>query len=227
MQPLINNPYKSNIIKPTSLADSAYENLRVAIITGELESGFKLSEIELSQRFGISRSPIRIALTRLTSEGLIISELNKSSYVWAPTSEDIFEILSLRRNLEILASEIFISQINEHDLKALENIIKMQDKSIDSGDFLQLIQLDRNFHYYFIAKSKHSRLIKIWTMIMGQWEVLMHKRYYKDHKLTKTVSEDHNEILTTFRSKDLKKLISLHYEINQRVKEELVRFINP
>lgn len=216
------NNHGFETIMPITLADGAYEKIRNAIILGELEFGEKLSELSLCEMFGISRSPIRSALTKLTSEGLIISQTNKSAYVWNPTSDDVLEIISLRRNLEMLASEIIISKIDEQDCMKMKEIIKMQERAIEENNFLELIHLDRKFHYLFVSKSNHSRLIKVWQMIMGQWEVLMHKRYKVNPILTGSVPEDHNEILNAFCNRNLETVNKLHYQINDRVTKELI-----
>jgi len=214
--------HNNGYITPITLADSAYEKIRKAIVTGELKSGEKLSEPELCKVYGISRSPIRGALNRLRMEGLIISETNKSAYVWNPNLKDIEEILSLRCNFESFASEIIIDQISDEECSEMIEVIKKQEIANATSDFFRLIALDREFHYFIISKSKHTRVIRFWEMIMSQWEVLMHKRFSSRKGLAYTVLTDHYHIVSALKNKNIIQLLKLHIEINKRVTKELI-----
>ncbi|WP_394649023.1 GntR family transcriptional regulator, partial [uncultured Deinococcus sp.] len=63
--------------RPTLVRDEVYEHLRRAVLDGELVPGERLGEAELCERLGVSRTPIREALMRLTQDGLLVAEANK------------------------------------------------------------------------------------------------------------------------------------------------------
>ena len=210
------------VIKPITLAERVYEQLRREIIIGNYEPGQKISEVELSNKFHVSRSPIRIALSQLVNEGLLIGVTNKSNLVWDPTEKDITEILSLRMILETLASEWSINRMNSSEINSMQELIDKQEIAKNENDYSELISLDRYFHWIFVSKSNHSRLQHQWNLLMNQWEVLTYIRFKYLPSLSGTVTRDHKKILDAFDNKDVKELKQLHIEINERVKNELI-----
>ena len=100
------------------LGDEVAQMLRRAIISGELDSGTHLVESVLSERFQVSRAPIREALRELEGEGLVESR-RRGVYVKALTQEDVSELYSLRMMLEGAAVELAVSRFDEDDIAAL------------------------------------------------------------------------------------------------------------
>ena len=80
--------------------DAAYRGIRKAIISGDLRSGERVSESALAARLGVSRTPVREALNRLRTEGLIVLERYRKGYVASFTADDLREIFRLRAMLE-------------------------------------------------------------------------------------------------------------------------------
>ncbi|MBN1672627.1 MAG: GntR family transcriptional regulator [Kiritimatiellae bacterium] len=209
-------------VEQTTLADIVANNLRKAIVTGQLKPGQQLVEANLANQMKVSRSPIREALHRLEREGLIVSEPKLGSYVWKPEERDVDEIISLRIILESLAAEKTIRILTEADFAQLEQFVKNQQAAVQKREHLALIENDRRFHEYLCRKADNERLLDWWLQIMAQWEVLTHRRLLNSPvSVTETVLADHAEILAALRRKDLKTLLKLHHDINERVAREI------
>jgi len=87
-------------VKPTTLEEQVYEAVRASIISGELRPGDYLVEAQLSADMGISKTPVREALIRLTRDGLVEQELHRRSRVAQPTADDVRQACELRRWVE-------------------------------------------------------------------------------------------------------------------------------
>lgn len=200
-----------------TLGETVTERIRVAIISGELEPGEKIVEPLIAAKLGVSRSPVREALMRLESEGLVEKEANRSFRVWTPTEKDVDEIIGMRVMIETYASVEILGRISEKNLTDLENIFKVQVHAVQKNDHLLLTREDRRFHDYIISLTNNSRLIASWEYLMSQWEVLVYRRTEADPEISGTVLVDHRKFLDAFRVRDLDTLITLHEEINERV----------
>jgi len=212
-----------NPIRTNSLADVVVERLREAMIRGSLLPGEKLSEVILSSKLGVSRSPVREALQRLELEGLVVSRPNRSTYVWEPTEEDLFEIYTLRGCVETLAGELVIEKLTEEDFCHLETIMAKELEAIRSDDLFRLIQEDKNFHEYIIRTANHSRLYETWKRIIAQWELLTFIRFRHDPlKILPSVIEDHKRVLHALQEKNLADLDRVNRDVNKRVLKEML-----
>ena len=123
----------SSTVKFMSLPDQVYDHLFKAIISGELKPGEKLVENELCKEFGTSRAPIRESFRILESEGLIVIQPRKGTYVKALTRGDIEEAFAVREALESLAAKLAVPHMTETEMNALANFIKEMDNSFDGS----------------------------------------------------------------------------------------------
>jgi DNA-binding GntR family transcriptional regulator len=90
-------------LRPASIPELAYDNLRRAILDGELADGADLPQEEIAARFGVSRLPIREALRRLESEGLVVLRPRRGYVVASLDRQEIDDVLDLQAHLEALA----------------------------------------------------------------------------------------------------------------------------
>lgn len=205
-----------------TLTEQAYQMIRDAIINGEIHFGEKLTEVSVSKKLGISRSPIRNAFLKLANEGLIYIETNKCAHIWMPTKKDVSDIISLRCNLEKFASEIIISKIGNEFLEDMRENISEQEETLIRQDTLRLIHLDRKFHSLIVGKANNLRLFKYWEMLMGQWEALINIRYKVKPSLVDTVIQDHNKFFEAYKTKNINLVNEIHHETNDRITKELI-----
>lgn len=198
-----------------SYNQAAYEAIKEKIISKEFEPGKILNERQLSKDFGISRTPIREALMKLSFEGWIINEPYKPTHVREFDLDSILEAQKVRSALEILAVKEASKRINEKDIKVLEDLLLEQQK-VD--DYNSLIKLDRSFHEYIYKLSNNFLLIGLMKNIN---DIV---RYFgliamKDPGRTEVVFKEHREIIEGLKKRDIeksKKAMSRHMFMTEK-----------
>jgi DNA-binding GntR family transcriptional regulator len=117
-----------------SVRQLAYETLYRAICTGELTAGTRLVEEELAEQMHISRTPIREALRRLESEGLITHAPGKGASVVGFNRDDVIELYSIREALEALAIHYTIRHVTIEEITQLNAIVDKMRSNLHSKD---------------------------------------------------------------------------------------------
>jgi len=132
--------------RPLSLTELTTRSIRDQIVNGDIELGAVLSESRLAKQLGVSRTPVREALNRLEIEGLVRTEPQHGSIVFALGSGELSQICDVRVCLETTALQLAI----EHDLAALCNalnaIIERMDAALSADQISAYLQEDTRFH---------------------------------------------------------------------------------
>ena len=97
------NNFKVNMNEYLPLRDVVFNTLRQAILKGELAPGERLMEIQLAEKLGVSRTPIREAIRKLELEGLVLMIPRKGAEVAKISEKSLRDVLEVRRSLEELA----------------------------------------------------------------------------------------------------------------------------
>ena len=113
------NHFEVNMDEYLPLRDVVFKTLRQAILKGELEPGERLMEIQLAERLGVSRTPIREAIRKLELEGLVLMIPRKGAEVAKISESNLRDVLEVRRSLEELAIDLACQRINEEELESL------------------------------------------------------------------------------------------------------------
>lgn len=140
------------------LSEDAFETVRQWILAGELPADSILSERELAARLGLSRTPVREAVGRLVGEGLLRWS-GRSVVVNAIRTEDVLEILAMRRLLEGEAVRLSLSRLSETTLTTLRNneLELLQLDKITAEDHWRV---DDAFHLSFLEASGNRILAR-------------------------------------------------------------------
>ncbi|MGA3036019.1 MAG: GntR family transcriptional regulator [Vulcanimicrobiaceae bacterium] len=151
-----------------SLADLAYDKLHLAVIDGALTPGQRLSDATLAGQLGMSRAPVREAISRLESAGLVVS---KAGYGWSVvefSDADIEEIYSLRASYEAFAAERAAQRISSEQIETLDDLIVKMDEESASGAWRNVLKLDMQFHEEMVRAADHVRLLYSWQRLRDQ-----------------------------------------------------------
>jgi len=133
-------------VERSLLRDRAYHALRDAIVAGDLAPGEVIRDVELAQRVGLSRTPVREALARLTDEGLVESKPHAWTRVTPLDHRDVRDALIVVRAMHELAVRLAVPLMSErhHDAMRLANQGFAQ--SLDTGDVQGALAADDEFH---------------------------------------------------------------------------------
>lgn len=155
---------------PENLTQRAYRSIRDAIIWGKVEGREHLTEDFFANRFGISKSPIREALNRLESEGLITIVPRRGAFVTEFSVHDVEEIYELRKALEAIAVRNAV--LNSKTLAQLQKSVRCAAAFRKKNDKLNYIREDASFHTLLAQASSNTRLRKILENMHNQMLIL-------------------------------------------------------
>ena len=155
--------------KKEQLSQIAYTYICNKITQQELHGGMPLVESALAESLGISRTPVREALTRLEEEGLVYNIPDRGAFVARFTTQDIREIVELRILFETAALKDCIELVTDSDIQECRKVIE----SISENDSLQeLKQKDQSLHRLIAKYCKNKRLVDFLETIWLQQERL-------------------------------------------------------
>ena len=143
------------------LRDVVFNTLRQAILRGEMEPGERLMEIQLADKLGVSRTPIREAIRKLELEGLVIMIPRKGAEVAHITEKDMRDVLEVRAALEELAATLACRNVTPERIEELKMANKRFEAAIISKDVVAIVDADVNFHDIIYAMTDNQRLIQI------------------------------------------------------------------
>lgn len=146
-------------LESQSTAEMLAEQIRDAILVGNLKPGDRLIEQELSESFGTSRGPIREAIRILATEGLIESRKNRGAVVAAPNFDDVLEVYAIRMSLGALAIEhaCHLSSQEKLDVTDVTKKLERIRKSL-GGDPIKAVSADLEFQSSLIALGSLPRV---------------------------------------------------------------------
>ena len=149
--------------KSSTLADSVFEQIRTAIINGELAPGSKVNEPQLSKQYGISRGPLREAIRRLEGCKLVEVIPNAGAKVVSLNSEQALEIYAIREALEGLACRLAAHRATAEDCAKLRALLADHERQIQSEDGRRYYQKegDLDFRYLILKLSGNTQLFNL------------------------------------------------------------------
>lgn len=143
-----------------STVEHIADELRAAVMSGHLSPGTQLGEADLAERFEVSRGPLREAMQRLVSEGILHAIVNRGVFVSELTLEDVIDVYRTRAVIERGALEIVIAERREETCRALEPSLQAMRTAAERGDGPALSDADQEFHEAIVTCSGSPRLIR-------------------------------------------------------------------
>ena len=194
------------------LRDVVFESLKDAIMNGKLEQGKIITEQQISREFGISRTPVREALYKLTATGLIRIIPHKGFLISKWSIKEIRDVFEIRIVLERLAVELFIRNYYQENLEELENITRKMEKAVQENNFIEAAKMNNKFHDLIIEKSDNHEISIVMEPLKNKINIFRLISISTPSRL-KTSLVEHRSILDSILQKDIenaKKLIEIH-----------------
>ncbi len=178
------------------------DRLRDAIINRqEFDAGAPLRIDALATRFGVSHMPIRAALHRLESEGLIVTQPNKGARVVAVDENFVAQLLDIRIVIESYLARRAAERMTPQNLAQLEILRARHEEAVARGDASLALLANRDFHaaIHHIADNRDANLIleRHWRLIRALW-----RRYGYESGRFAGVVADHRLLLAAFTAGD-------------------------
>jgi len=175
--------------------------LRREIIAGQLLPRTLLSEQELSQRFGVSRTPVREALIKLSEENLVEIYPQYGSLVAPIKLRDVFDSQFVREVLECAAIERAVERIEPAQAKALTSILEQQRARHRADDSDGFFEADERMHALIMEIAGHPRVWRQVENAKAQMDRVRHLTFRIPKKLSSVIAE-HNAIVTRLIDRD-------------------------
>ncbi|MDF1535427.1 MAG: GntR family transcriptional regulator [bacterium] len=153
--------FKIRIEEPKLLSEDIAESIKTAIIKGKFKPGEKISEGELAESMGISRTPLREAFRKLENEGFIRIIPRKGAVVTPIDADETYHLYEIKSTLEGLAARLAVVNMQEKDLDKLVRINGELRELIDKNDLEAFYKAHTRFHEVFVKLSGNQRLIQI------------------------------------------------------------------
>lgn len=181
--------------KPRALRHDIAEAVRAAIRERKLQPGARILEVELAQRFGVSRQPVREAIRMLEREGLLTSVPNRGTFVTRVTVEDSLAICDVREELEGMAARLAVANLTVADQARLREIPTLMRQAALARDTNRLVSLDIELHDLIVSRSGHRLLQEVLASIaVYSRGFIVHTKDYYGAALTE-VADSHKHLV--------------------------------
>jgi len=202
------------------LREVVFMTLRRQILRGELKPGERLMEINLANKLGVSRTPIREAIRKLEHEGLVVMIPRRGAHVAEITRQELNDVLEIRKSLDILAIRKAIQYMTTQDLAELkaaeETFARLIEKK--DADLTTLGEADEQFHDIIYRGTNNRRLIQILSNLREQM-YRFRVEYLKDITARQTLIREHAAIINAIEKRDEEeavRVIRLHIDNQYR-----------
>ena len=186
------------------LRDLVFTTLRQAILKGELLPGERLMEIQLAEKMGVSRTPIREAIRKLEREGLVIMVPRKGAEVAGISEKMLRDVLEVRMTLEKLALRLAFKRQGTDLIEKLEAAEQAFQDAIEGEKLIDMAEADEQFHFLIYEAADNDKLRELLNSLkenMYRYRL----EYLKDENYRRSLMEEHNAIIEAFKANDLEK----------------------
>jgi DNA-binding GntR family transcriptional regulator len=196
------DPSSPILPKPLTLAEHARRIVRDEILSGRLSPGQRLTEADITDRTGVSRTPVREAMRLLHSEGLVTSERDRGTYVARRLSgEDALVIYDCRLLIEPRMTRAAAENATPADIRRLEEILGRFKSALNSErDHRMSSSIDMEFHVAIYEASK-SELVALFRSYWARLQLQLSQRVY-DRESPERFAAEHESILAAIRERD-------------------------
>lgn len=186
--------FQVNMNEYLPLRDVVFNTLRQAILRGELKPGERLMEIQLANKLGVSRTPIREAIRKLELEGLVLMIPRKGAEVAEITEKSLLDVLEVRRALEELAVKLACDRMTKEQMQQLKEAAKEFEETLKLNDVTKFAEADVKFHDVIFMATDNPRLIQLLNNFREQM-YRFRVEYLKRRQYHHILIAEHEEII--------------------------------
>lgn len=187
------------------LHDEVAERIRALILSGDLEPKARVNEMELAERFGISRTPLREAIKILATEGLLDLLPNRGARVASISEAEIDETIEVVAGLEATAADLACQHITEAEIEAIAEKHAAMRSAWNFGDEYQYFTLNRQIHEAIMAASRNAILQGIYANLSGRIQRARYQAHKTPEQWAKAMRE-HEDMMALLRQRDCEAL---------------------
>jgi DNA-binding GntR family transcriptional regulator len=201
-----------------TITEQVLTRLRDLILSGALPPGSRIDQAEMARRFGTSLVPVREALARLQSSGLVRIVPHRGVFVEELSLEEMIDIYYMREVLEEQAAQIAARQLTDADIAQLERLVEQMEVAA-KGDIPGFLRITREFHFTIYRAARRRHLLQTLQQL---WDQSERYRQLQIHLLPSRMREalfENHAILQACRRRDPD---SLSYMVRYKVHQTTV-----
>ena len=196
------------------LSAGLYQEIQKDILSGEIESGSKLTEAAVCKRYGVSRTPVREAFRQLEADGLIENIPNRGAFVTGLTKRDISDLFDLRTLFEMQAVEWAIRRMDDEDIDVLREIVEFMEFYTLKDDVEKVLSFNTKFHNTIYSGTKDRMIQRTLSTYQTYIKHSAPAKSFSEDYL-KTILEEHKAIFAAFEARNVaagRKAMEYHME---------------
>lgn len=192
-------------IQPRTLYQEVADRVRDLIELGELAPGERISEKQLCENFGVSRTPLREALKVLASEGLVELLPNRGARVKQLTYKMVKDTYDLMGALEGLSGELACQHISDEGIEAICRLHERMLKHYRNRELAEYFQVNQRIHENILQASNNEVLLEMYNNLSQRVKRVRYSKKMTDEFWRRAV-EDHEEMILALKQRDSKRL---------------------
>jgi DNA-binding GntR family transcriptional regulator len=200
--------------RPMSISEVVTVRLRELILNGVITEAEILTEATLATMLGVSRTPVREALSRLEQDGLVEAAGLRGKRIRQFSNQEIRELFWLRGTIEgAIVAKLAAARLDDRKLAELTTLLEAQHAAADSGDRPKFLEIDHSFHNAFVTALGYSYLNTVLQGMRYTFDLIALRPTYQHTDRLYEVLAEHKDILAAVRRHDADgaKVAMLHH----------------
>lgn len=221
--------FLSTMSLPEGKARDISLDLQQAILLHKLAPGTKLSEDEVGEFYGVSRSIARIALQALAHSELITIQKNRGAFVAQPSQKEARDVFDARARIEPIVAALAAENITSQEIEQLEVHMRNENEAVHKGELKEALYLSGLFHVHIAEASKQQVLTAIVRSLVARSSLIISLYWVRPE--TNCETHSHSALLKAFKTRDKQAaeeimqshMVDLFSGLNLREKEETTK----
>lgn len=213
--------------EPGSRTNRVFRLLEELIVSGEFAPGERLDERALAQRFNVSRTPVREALNRLSSSGLVVNRGRQSAYVAAISVAELFQTFEVMAQLEGLCAKLAAQRMTETEREELVTLARSFEPTQNAPDVREYMALNEKFHHLIYHGAHNSVLEELVLQVYRR--VARYRRFtLRANGKIKESAKEHRataEAIYKGEAEEARRAMEYHIDIRRLDHADFVAFL--
>lgn len=204
-----------------------YDELKREILSLELQPGTPLDETGLSERFAMSRSPVREALVRLSADGLVVMLANRSTLVAPINMAEFPRYVEALDFLQRINTRLAAQNRTDDEIKRMENEARAFDRACNGNDYLAMSATNRDFHMAIATAGKNPYLARAYGQLLDEGRRILHMHfdYIKASTAARLLGSEHRDMIQAIRAGDMETADQLAHQHTRQFHNRFLDFL--
>lgn len=210
-----------------SLKAKAYEALKAAIMNMNIyadDAELRLDERDLSQRFGVSRTPLREALAQLDQEGLVKIVARRGIFIVRKTKAEILDMITVWAALESMAARLATKEATADDFARLHSLVDTFSQDKIAAKLGEYSEANIKFHQAIISSSRCQLIVDLTNSLFFHMRAIRQRTIFEQDRAKRSIV-DHRDIVAALESRDTERAERLVREHTLRLRDHVDRFV--